>query len=106
VSGWNALQAEQKAAKVVLADPNATQAEVDAGYAKLTRAYEALVEESKVEQNAPVVYQTTEQSGKEKSDILPTTGDGSDFFAMLSGLALFIFAGLIAFITRSRKKNS
>ncbi|WP_167815196.1 InlB B-repeat-containing protein [Sporolactobacillus shoreae] len=41
-----------------------------------------------------------------KSDILPTTGDGSDFFAMLSGLALFIFAGLITFITRRLKKNN
>ncbi|WP_168371012.1 InlB B-repeat-containing protein [Sporolactobacillus laevolacticus] len=105
-SSWNALQSAQKAAKVVLSDPNATQVEVDAAYAKLTRAYEALVEESKVEQNAPVVHQTVDQSREEKTGKLPTTGDGSDFFAMLSGLALFIFAGLIAFITRRRKKNS
>lgn len=106
VSSWNALQEAQKAAKVVLADPNATQAEVDAAYAKLIRAYEALVEESKVEQNAPVVHQTVDQSREEKPGKLPTTGDGSDFFAILSGLALFIFAKLIDFITRKRKKNS
>jgi len=78
---WKALQAAQAAAKAVLANANATQAEVDSALAALTEAHKELVEVE--EPTAPVVDKTALQAKSEAIDEAITDGTlkGADYTA-------------------------
>ncbi|GIP17363.1 hypothetical protein J40TS1_30050 [Paenibacillus montaniterrae] len=81
VDSWRALQAAQAAAKAVLADPNATQAEVDSALAALLDAYAKLVKAPTSPGNGGGTVPTPVPTPTPESPIISTVDDSKVPFA-------------------------
>ncbi|HIY11245.1 MAG TPA: FIVAR domain-containing protein, partial [Candidatus Anaerofilum excrementigallinarum] len=95
---WDAMVKAKEAAAKVAADPNATQAEVDAARSALLKAIQALVKVV-----APVPNPSTPSGGSSSSTASPTTGDTFPVAAVAGLLA--VSAGAAVVLGKKRKEN-
>ncbi len=97
---WDAMVKAKEAAAKVAADPNATQAEVDAARTALLKAIQNLV---KVVSPVPDPSNPSGGSSSSTTTTTPATGDNSGVLA-LAGL-LAVSAGAAVVIGKKRKEN-